>query len=552
VITLWRRLGPAVVLTGLAILAAGPSLSNGFTLDDIPLLVDNPRVHQLAWPWEYFRQSYWPPELTASLYRPITVLGFGLQWTAGGGAPWLFHAVSALLYVALTLLIYHLARSLLPPRPAWIAAALFAVHPVHVEAVAGVVGQSEILVALLSVAATARYLEARTLPVIPARHSAEIAGLYALACFTKEQGIMLPALLLGAELTVVRDPRTPAERRHTIWPLLRLLMFAAVGFLAARTTVLGGLEGDSPNVAFRGVGLGGRALIMLSVVPEWCRLLFAPWHLQADYMPRELGEAIAPGVMALLGVTLLLLLALTAWRARRAVPVWSLGVLWIAVSLFPVSNVVIPTGILLAERTLLLPSAGAMLMIGALLGGAERTRWGTHPVRRGLVALAAGITLAAWSWRTITRVPVWRSNETLIAATLADAPLSYKIHWDRAKMLARAGQDSSAAAEYRQAMELFPQDPRLLSELGDRRRETGDCGRAIPWYRQALALDSVLWVTRTRLILCYAKSGAMDAAREELAELERHGGGDPSRLGAMLAAFDSTGAKWRPDPEQAP
>jgi hypothetical protein len=101
-------------------------------------------------------------------------------------------------------------------------------------------------------------------------------------------------------------------------------------------------------------------------------------------------------------------------------------------------------------------------------------------------------------------------------------------------------------------VELFPRDPRLLGELGDQRREAGDCASAIPWYRAALDLDSVLWVTRTRLILCYAKSGAMNAAREELAELERYGGGDPARLGATLAAFDSTGIHRHPNPDEAP
>jgi tetratricopeptide (TPR) repeat protein len=243
--------------------------------------------------------------------------------------------------------------------------------------------------------------------------------------------------------------------------------------------------------------------------------------------------------MAWFGVTLLALLGLTAWRARPAAPAWSFGVLWVALSLFPVSNLIIPTGILLAERTLLLPSAGAMLMIGAALGWVAGTPWGAGTLGRTAVAAAAGSIIVIWGWRSVTRVAVWRNNETLIAATLADAPRSYKVHWDRARMLVHVGQGSAADREYRVAADLFPRDPRLLGELGDRQRDAGDCVGAIPLYRQALALDSTLWVTRTRLILCYARSGAAEEARRELAELERYGGGDPDRLRATIAALDS-------------
>ena len=126
------------------------SLGNGFAYDDLPLIVENARVTTLLPPWEYFGQSYWP---AGGLYRPLTAWLLALQWKLGGGAPWIFHATNVALHALVTGLVYLLARRMLAPAWAGLAALLFAVHPVHVEAVANVVGSRELLCTALVLAA---------------------------------------------------------------------------------------------------------------------------------------------------------------------------------------------------------------------------------------------------------------------------------------------------------------------------------------------------------------------------------------------------------------
>jgi hypothetical protein len=519
---------PSVIALGFA--AAATSLANGFALDDQPIILANPRVHTLLPPWRYLQQTYWPPEIVGALYRPFAILGFSLEWRAGGGAPWLYHAVSVLLYLATILVVYRLAAELLPPAAAAITAALFAVHPVHVEAVANVVGQPEIAVALLEVAATLWFVWARRQGDLVTRDRGVIAALYLVACFTKEHGIMLPGLLLAAELTLIRDPRPVVDRLRRLVPLGGLLGLVGIAFLAGRTAVLGGLAGDAANVAIRGAGAGDRIVTMLGVIPHWCRLLWAPWHLQADYMPRELTRAAGMGPPQWLGAGLCAGLAWLGWRSREKSPVTTFGVLWVAITLFPVSNLLVPTGILLAERTLFSPSVGAMMALGGLVPLVDQRlrlagRWARGPAIAALLVL-----VGAWTWRSAARAPVWRDNDTLYRQTLADAPRSYKVHWDYARLLARAGRPEEASREYGAALGLFRGDPALLAEIADARREAGSCEGAIPLYREAVMLAPEAWVSRTRLILCLARTGDLAAARTEMAVLAARGEGNATRV----------------------
>ena len=135
----------AGLLALLALAAMGASLRNQWSQDEPPLIQNNPTVHQWSGLVSGFAGPYWAPPSTGGLYRPLARSAATLQWMLGGGRAWPFHLGDLLLYVALVLAVWGLARELLTPTQAWIAAALFAVHPVHVEAVALAVDQGELI-----------------------------------------------------------------------------------------------------------------------------------------------------------------------------------------------------------------------------------------------------------------------------------------------------------------------------------------------------------------------------------------------------------------------
>jgi tetratricopeptide (TPR) repeat protein len=482
----WDRAAP-LVLVLLAFLVCRPGLGNRFVQDELPLLLMNDAVHTLEAPQVFFTTPYWHDPFPPALYRPLATASLAVQWSAGQGSPVTYRWVSAGLLALAAIALFRLARLLLPSGPALAAAGLFLVHPVHVEAIALGVNQGEILVALLSSLAVLWYLERRRHGTLGLGAAAGIAALYLLAVLFKENGLVLPLFLLAAEAVLVTDPRPRAARLASLRPFYLGLGLVAAVFLAIRTAVLGGdVAGTFAAGALTGAGATGRALTMLGVVPEWVRLLFWPSELQADYGLREIVPAAAMAGRQWLGLALIAGWAALLWVVRRRLPVAAFALLWIPIALLPVSNLLIPTGVVLAERTLFLATAGAALLVGAML--AQIWVAGRRPVP----AMAAGIIvvalLALGLARSRERLTVWRNQETLLRQTVVDAPKSFAAHLALARFLEDSGRAAEATQAYRRAVAIMPAQIEQDRLLAEQNRLAGRCRPARRLYRRVLSI----------------------------------------------------------------
>jgi hypothetical protein len=256
-------IGPVLVIA-VALAASLSGLLNEFAQDDIGIIRDNARVHDPA-NWKAILTSpYWPPPWHVELYRPLSSFLHALQYAVGGGSPLVFRITSYLLYAGASLAVLAMARVLLPRPYALGAALLFAAHPVHVEAVAPAVGQSELLVALAAGLMTAWYVRCRRLGngSLTARDWTAIAVLYLAASLAKEQGLLLPGMLLSAELFLLSWPgRRAATRLAAGYAALAIL--ALGGVLVRRRGRGGERAAPVPAEAREGVGRGGRARTLL-------------------------------------------------------------------------------------------------------------------------------------------------------------------------------------------------------------------------------------------------------------------------------------------------
>jgi hypothetical protein len=482
----------AIALAALAAIVALPSLANGFVYDDIPIIVENPLVHQLG-ALDAWRSSYWP---AGGLYRPLTLQLFSLEWALGGGRPWLFHAVSLLLAALTTILVYRLAARLLPEAGAIAAGALFAVHPVHVEAVASAVGQSELLSAVFALIAVERYLAWRGSVELTAGRRAALAGCTLLAIAAKETGYVVPLLLVAAELC------RPRSDRRGVTALFALQAAAVVSGLLVRLIALGSLAGESPSASFYGLSASQRAIGMLLVVPEWARLLLWPARLQAEYGPPGLALDAPFGAMHGLGVALLaaaVALLVGSWRQNRLV---AFGVLWVGIALLPVSNVLTAAGLVLGERTLYLPSAGIVLLLGAAVAaGADRLGIASRGVRVTIAVATVCLVMAA-GLRNVMRQRVWRSEEVFFGQIAQDAPRSYRAHLMVSRYYYAERRYSEAEAAAWAALRLYRNDPRVHEQLGQLLRVQGRCAEALPVLSDGVARFPDGTIVRSRLIEC--------------------------------------------------
>jgi hypothetical protein len=481
------------IAIALAIVSMGAVAGHRYWLqDEIPIIQQHDLIHHASGLWLPFASAYWPPPFGADLYRPLSLAFYCLQWLAGDGAVLPFHLINLALYLLCVSVVWRFARQILPVPGAFVAAALFAVHPVHVEAVALSVNQSEVLVGLLLVSATAAYVDWRRSGEADPRRPWVILAIYLVACLVKESAIVLPAIFLAAELTIIADP-TPFRRRvDRLRPWGLGMALIAVAFVGVRTLVLRSFVGSFTAEGLYGLDWWGRVNTMIGIVPRWATLMLWPAHLQEDYSPAEIVGTSHWGLDQTVGVLILLVTLVLLVRSWRRQPVAAFGILWFFIGIFPVSNIVVPTGIVLAERTLFLPSLGVTLALGALVAplGARIAAAGQDGARRARYGGAALLVLllAAGTARSVDRMAVWRDMRTLWGQSMLDAPLSYRVNEAFAYVLLHIGEPDRFEHYLRAAIQYHGHATRLNTELADWLRLHDRCPEAVPLYTEALKL----------------------------------------------------------------
>jgi hypothetical protein len=218
------------------------------------------------------------------------------------------------------------------------------------------------------------------------------------------------------------------------------------------------------------------------------------------------------GMDQVLGLAILLLVGTLAWRLRERTPVITLGIAWCALALFPVSNVLLPTGIALAERTLFLPSIGVMLVVGGVLMELPRL----FPTRRrvvgGLIAGSVALVTVLGVSRSMSRHRIWSTSFTMWAQTVVDVPTSYRAWVALGGLVSRMGHRDRAIIIYEEALRLWDGTSGSVWQLAEWYRQEGRCTDAVPLFRRTLELTE-FGPARASLIGCLVQSGEYVEAR---------------------------------------
>src|SRR5207244_11007349 len=211
-----------------------------------------------------------------------------------------------------------------------------------------------------------------------------------------------------------RAPRRPLRR---VARCVATCAARGAVYVVARSSVLGHeLVGRAAPVFFGASPVAVR-LTAVAAFADVARLLVFPLMLRADYSPAERTLVTTPldprFALGLLCVAAWAALLWLAWRRGRRIEAFGLG--WLGIAYFPVSNLVVPVGVLIAERTLYMPSIGLALAVGAWLKDL--------PIRR--FATIVGLLVTMGGVRTAFRVRVWQDSRTVLESELEDSPRSF-------------------------------------------------------------------------------------------------------------------------------
>jgi protein O-mannosyl-transferase len=459
----------AVVAVGVAAaLVYVNSLGNRFAYDDRLIVVENTAIHGLTTLPGAILAPYWPVAhgVELGLWRPVTTAVLGLTHVIGGGAPIVFHAVNVIAHVGASLLLLLLLLELMSAGAALVGALVFAVHPVHVEAVANVVGVAEVVSTVAVLAAC--LVHVRSGSRSGWRIALGLGALYAVGFGAKESAVTLPGLLFLLDAARGRlgfgDLRAYLAAR---WRLYAVLAGVAAALLAARWGVLGTIASALPPLGAHLLTEIPRIWTLGEIWMHYVRLWVFPLDLSSDYSPAVIPVSSGWGLENAVGtalVVLLLGLSLHAWRrpalsrgtdtARTA----AFGAVWFLIAISPISNTLFLSGVLLAERTLYLPSAGLAAATGWLVVRIARDRPRAAAVGLVAVLLAGGV-------RTWTRNPTWYDNSTVLRTLLRDYPHAGRSQWILGDVFLATGREREALRAYRAAIGLLGVDYQVATEI---------------------------------------------------------------------------------------
>jgi len=519
-----RRQRAAALLVPLVLtaLAYANSLHAEFEFDDYKSVVRHPAVRDIS----RISLSSFSPALTGQ--RPVTVLTFALnrRWAGLDVVP--YHLTNLALHLLTVSLVYAFTRSTLRRagylRPTGMALAitgLFALHPLHSEAVTYIVQRGECLASLLYLAALLLLLRAEergfTLRGVAASCGAFIA--FALGVGSKLVAITMPAAYLLHAAWFDRggdgvSRRSWARRRALAAPFL--IAAGATGFLFL--SVLTGSRSAGFQVA---PGPWRYFLTELRAIVTYLRLLAWPAGQSIDHtFPWSSGfdvrtalSAVAVAVLLAGAVALRALAARKASREGAPGRVASFGVLWFFLLLAPTSTIVPLVDPLVEHRTYL---ASWGVLTAAVVGAdvALRRIAGVRAARFG--AALTAVTWAALALALHFRNEVWRTQESLWRDVVSQYPDAFRPHVNLASGLREIGRGEEAVAELRQALVLAPQDASKVSEieghLGDTLARLGRVEEARTVLERAAARTPDDARLLSMLAVCLIEFGELDRA----------------------------------------
>jgi protein O-mannosyl-transferase len=505
---------PGALIVLMVVLAYLPALRGGFVWDDGDYVTNNQLLHSLKGLWQI-----WSVPSATPQYYPLSFTSFWVDYHLWQLHPLGYHLVNVLLQALNAILLWTVLRRLNVPG-AWLAAAIFAVHPVNVETVAWVTERKNMLAGffyLCSALACLRFW----LPN-PATMEGRAAGFsetsaarfgdwkfywpalffYSCALLAKTAVIALPV----AVLLVVWWKRGKIGWRE----LLPLAPFLAVGMAMGLWTVW--VEKHLVHAAGSGWALSFPERCLIAGRAVWCYLgkLVWPHPLIFIYQRWEINTARPLAYLPILALVASLFI-LWLGRRGRTRPVLVTLAYFLAL-LFPVMgffNVYFFRYSFVADHFQYLAGIGPLSLAAAGITLALDRFKKANPLLKPVVCGALLLLLGALTWR---QCGMYSDLETLWRVTLSRNPASWLAHNNLGDLLLKQKRIKEAFEQFQMALQIKSDDEKIWFNLGDAFSAEGQPDKAIKCYRQAIQINPNYFNALNNLGSALAAEGRFDEA----------------------------------------
>lgn len=421
----------AAVLATAVLAAYFNALGAAFQFDDYNVIVNNAAVYSFG---------AWLDSMPG--IRPLLKLSYALNWSAGSG-PFGFHLINIVIHAANALLVYALVHGLRERSDGigllpFLAALMFALHPVQTEAVTYVSGRSVSLMALFYLGSVLAYLRGGV-SASPRRWVALSVALFAAALGTKETAVTLPAVLLLLDsLGAKRSLGKSLKRQSAHW----LVLIGGTLAIAASPTYR-----HLFDVSFSTRSVFENLLTQVNAIRYLAGQLIMPWRTNAD-PDLPVLSALTP-MLAFQALAIVALVAI-GLRSLRPRPLAAFSILWFFLHLLP-TNSVLPRLDVANDRQLYLASIGAF---AAAAAGLQQLMVRVN--RRWLANATVGVLFIGLGFTTVQRNEDYRSDVAFWEDAVGKSPNKPRAFNNLGYVYQQAGRFDEARRAYARAIELDP------------------------------------------------------------------------------------------------
>ncbi|MBI5453424.1 MAG: tetratricopeptide repeat protein [Deltaproteobacteria bacterium] len=512
--SVWVHLFAILVVT---IAIYSNSVNGAFVADDVSFVKENIAIRSLANIPDFFLS---PKSLAAGdsewgtiIYRPLRTASFAIDYALFGLRPFGYHVVNLILHMASTVSLYFIVLGLFNiAGVAFLSALLFAVHPVHIEAVSWIASRADLIGMVLfnlSFLSYMRYKEVRSKTWLAAS-----LALSFLAYVGKETMVFLPGLIIFYDYaTRNRRPISDTVKANIgSWVLFAIV--CAV-YMVIRASITGRM---STNQGWWGGTAYSNFLMMAEATAAYIRLMVLPYGFTFHYIIDPVYSIFAPKVVVSLVVILASIVLIIYSHFRNRLVFFSL--VWFYLGLVPIANIIPISFSMMAERYIYVPSAGPIIAAGYGLYRLYRYAAERSP---GLQRLAAGaiiVLVLIFSVQVVIRNDDYKDEFAFYSSAVAVSPDSPPSNKGLADQFYNRKEYPKAIDYYEKAIALDPGYVEALLGEAVAYRETGELGKALAAAKKAALVEEKVASLKPKNPLIkfnlgniYKEMGDLEAAR---------------------------------------